>query len=84
MTVPKSISNVAARCCVSASLAVTLAVGGCTSDTVETPVATKADQKQMLEKDVDQTARSKTTGKTLGRPINAKSIKSKVLGAAGG
>jgi hypothetical protein len=81
MPIPKSISSLAARFCVCASLAAGLAVAGCTSDTVETSASTKVDQKQMLEKDVDQTARSKT-GKTLGRPVNAKSIKSKVLGAA--
>jgi hypothetical protein len=80
MTGRKSISILVARFCVCASLAVSLAVVGCTSDTVETPASTKADQKQMLEKDSDQTARSKS-GKTLGRPINAKSIKSKVLSA---
>ena len=81
MTVPKSIPIFAVRFCISASLAVSLAVVGCTSDTVDTPTSTKAEQKQMLENDVDQTARSKT-GKVLGRPTNAKSIKSKVLGAA--
>jgi hypothetical protein len=79
MTMPKSISTRAARFCVSACLAVGLAVVGCTSDTVETSPTTRADQKQMLEKGVDQTARSKT-GKTLGRQVPAKSIKSKVLG----
>ena len=81
MTVPKSISILATRFCVCVFVAVGVAVVGCNSDSVETSAETKAEQKQMLEKDVDQSARSKT-GKNLGRPITAKSIKSKVLGAA--
>jgi len=81
MTVPKSMSILAARFCVCATVAVGLALVGCTSETVATSPTTRADQKQMLEKGTDQTARSKT-GKTLGRTVPAKSIKSKVLSAA--
>jgi negative regulator of sigma E activity len=81
MPVPKSILMLAARSCVCLVVAVGLAVVGCTSETIEMSPTTKADQKQMLEKGVDQTARNKS-GKTLGRPIPSRSIKSKVLGAA--
>jgi hypothetical protein len=81
MPVPKSIGMLAARSCICLAVAVGLAVVGCTSETIETSPTTKADQKQMLEKGIDQTARGKT-GKTLGRPVPSKSIKSKVLGAA--
>src|SRR4051812_10414910 len=81
MTVPQSKLILASRVCACIALNIALVLVGCTPGTIEISPTTKADQKRMLEKDTDQTARNKS-GKTLGRPVPAKSIKAKVLGAS--
>ena len=68
MTVPKSISILAARFCVCLCVAGRPGTRGLhIGHGPSTAPTTKADQKQMLEKDVDQTAKNESRKEDWGR-----------------
>jgi hypothetical protein len=73
MNVRQSISSFGAKVFVSAFVAGGLALAGCSSDTLP-PMPDRAAQIESAQKDVDQSAKSKS-GKSKGPPIAAKSSK---------
>jgi hypothetical protein len=80
MTFRRATSHVAAKFMICMVVAVGLAVLGCGSETIATSPTKKIEQKEFVNQNVNQGAKSKS-GKTVGAPINVKSIKQKVLNA---
>jgi len=75
MTSRQSIAKLAAKLFVCFSVAAGLTLAGCTSDSVPpTSSETRAAQQASAEKGIDQTAKGKS-GKSVGPPTKAKSIK---------